>query len=526
MRRWFYVLAGSLALLVVAAVGALETMKSEMVRIKIASALSSALGQPVAIGGLAVSLLPVPSLSARQVRIGGADSTAAPGVFLAGLRVVPRLRSLLPGQALTIQHADLTGLVISVRRDSAGHWLLPVPSAPVTDTGVGAAGKTAPDVHELRIRDGAIRIVDDRQRSRSGRATATMITDVAARMQAVAGSIEVPRFTGRLGETVVTGSIRMGPTGAELTLRSASIQPVDLATLFALAGMAPSPSLSIGGKAPFVMTISVAPGFASYTVTGKAAIEHVALGTLSLEGVEAPFHVERGVLTLDPFTFTAYGGHQQGAVAVDFNHPAAIYSIRTSLQGLDVSRALSATTAMQDFLSGRARVSGTVRGSGHTVLAMKHSLAGTVAFELDDGVLRNFPLLAAANQVLGITEGTARDTKFQRLSGTATIGGGRVRTDDLVLHAGKLRLTGKGTLGFDRSLDFHAIASFSTAMSTQVVQPVGPPNHRQSERGGPVFPVRVTGTTTAPKIAIDVGAMAKKQFGGAEKALRKLLQRH
>jgi uncharacterized protein involved in outer membrane biogenesis len=522
-RRLSYFFVGLLGLLVLLAVGALQALKSGAARSRIASALSSALGQPVAIGGLSASIFPTPSLSARDIRVGSADSSAAPGVSLAALHIVPGLSSLLPGRTLTIDHVDLKGMVISVRRDSAGRWLVPVPPSPSVDTSGGESGI---DLNQLRAREGSIRVVDDQLRAQSGGPTVTTITGVEADLQALGGLVKVSRFTGRLGESVVTGSMDMGPRGAELALRSEAVHNSDLPTLFALAGIPASPLLSIAGKAPFEMTISLTPGLASHTVNGKAAIERVKFGTLAFEEVQAPFHLERGVFTLDPLTFTTYGGRQQGIVSVDLNQPTPVYSIRTSVQGLDVDQALSANTTMKNFLAGTGRVAGKVRGSGSTAAALKRSLAGTLEFELKDGVIRNFPLLAAINQALGISEGTDRDTKFQSLSGTATIGGGKARTNDLSLRAGGLTLRGNGTLGFDQRLDLRMTASASPEMSSQLVQRVGLLRRLSNDRGQVTFPVIVTGTTTAPKVSVDLGSMAKKQLEGeVEKGLLDLLQK-
>jgi uncharacterized protein involved in outer membrane biogenesis len=502
-------------------VGALQALKSGAARSRIASALSSALGQPVAIGGLSASIFPRPSLSARDVQVGGADSNAAPGFSLKTLHVVPRLSSLLPGRGLTIDHVDLKGLVISVRRDSAGRWLVPVPPSPSVDT---STGKSGIDLNQLRAREGAIRVVDDQLPGPAGGPRVTTITGVEADMQALGGRLEVSRFTGRLGETVVTGSTDMGPKGAELELRSEAVHSSDLPALFALAGIPASPLLSIAGKTPFEMTISLSPGFASYTVTGKAAIERVKFGTLAFDGVQAPFRLERGVFTLDPLAFTTYGGRQQGVVSMDLNQPVPAYRIRTSIQGLDVNEALSANTTMKDFLAGKGQVAANVRGSGTTAAALRRSLTGTLKYELKDGVIRNFPLLAAINQALGITGGTDRDTKFQSLSGTATIGGGKARTNDLAFRAGELTLTGKGTLSFDQRLDLRMTASASPEMSNQLIQRVGMLKGLSNSRGQVTFPVIVTGTTTAPRISVDLGSIAKKQLEGkVEKGLLELL---
>jgi uncharacterized protein involved in outer membrane biogenesis len=520
-RRSLYLLAGVITLLIVLAVAALQTLKSGAARSRIASALSGALGQPVAIGALSASIFPAPSLSARSIRIGDADSMAAPGVSLDAIRIIPELTSILPGRPLAIDHVDLTGLTISVRRDSAGRWLIPVPPSPAVDT--SKAG-SAIELNQLRARAGSIRIVDDQLRSPSGGPTVSTITGVEADLQATGGRVKASELTGRLGESVVTGSADMGPEGVELRLHSESIHSADVPALFALAGMQASPLLSIEGKAPFEMTISFPPGFATHRVTGKAAIDRVKFGTLAFENLQAPFHLEQGVFTLDPLSFTTYGGRQLGSVSVDLNQPVPVYTIRTSVNGLDVNQALSANTTMKNFLAGAGRLAGNVRGSGSTAAALERTLTGTLEFELKDGVIRNFPLLAAINQALGITQGTDRDTKFQSFSGTATLGGGIARTNNLVLRAGELSLTGKGTLGFDQRLNLGLVASVSSGMSSQLLQRVGMLKSLSNDRGQVTFPVKVTGTTTAPQITPDLGSIAKKQVEGkVEKGLLDLL---
>jgi uncharacterized protein involved in outer membrane biogenesis len=522
-RRLLFFFVGLIVVLIVLAVAALQALKSETARSRIASALSGALGQPVTIGGLSTSVFPTPSLSARGIRIGGADSTAAPGVSLEALHIVPRLSSILPGHALTIDHVDLRGLAISVRRDSAGRWLLPVPPAPTVDT---SKGGSAIELNQLRARAGSIRIVDDQLRTPSGGPTVSTITGVESDLQATGGRVKVSSLTGRLGESVVTGSADMGPAGVELRLGSESVHPADIPALFALAGMQASPLLSIEGKAPFEMTISFPPGFATHRVTGKAAIDRVKFGTLAFESLQAPFHLDHGVFTLDPLSFKTYGGTQLGSVSVDLNHLVPVYTIRTSVKGLDVNQALSANTTMKNFLAGGGRLAGDVRGSGNTAAALERTLTGTLEFELKDGVIRNFPLLAAINQALGVTQGTDRDTKFQSLSGTAALGGGIARTNNLILRAGELSMTGKGTLGFDLHLNMDLVTSVSPALSNQVVQRVGMLKNLSNDRGQVTFPVKVTGTTTAPKITPDLGSIAKKELQGkVEKGLMDLLQK-
>lgn len=524
MKRLLIIVGGLILLLLVLAVVGLQALKSGAGKGKIEAALSSALGQPVVIGSMSVQLIPTPALDASGIRIGGADSTAAPGIALARLHVAPVLSSfLIPGRTPSIDHIELVGLVVSVRRDKAGHWLAPVPPA----GGASKSGGPGVELHALRIRDGAIRVVDDSLRAAGGGPTVTTISDVAADLQAEGGTLKVPSFTGRLGGTVVSGSTEAGPKGITLHLSSESIEGADLPRLFALAGMRPFPGLAIEGKAPFEMTTSVAPDFSTFVVTGKAAIERVKMNTITLQSLQAPFKLAKGIFTLDPLTFTMYRGRQQGAVSIDLNQPEPVYTIRTTVDGLDVDQALSANTTMKNLLTGTGKLTGNVRGSGSTAPAIEKSLAGTLRFELVNGVVRNFPLLAAINKAIGITEGTTSDTKFQSFSGTAKIGGGKAQTDDLALRAGELSLVGAGTLGFDQSLTFKTLAIFSTAKSAELAGRVGLVKRLENARGEIQIPVTITGTATAPKTTVDVQSVAKKQVQDQlQKGLIKLFQKN
>src|SRR5579862_700545 len=120
MRR-LLVIGGVIVLVLVAATfAALEALAAGVGKDRVAAALSSALGLPVTIGSMSVTLIPSPAISAGGIRIGAGDSTTAPGVSLATLRVVPDLFSLLPGRTKTIERVDLVGLMIAIRRDKAG----------------------------------------------------------------------------------------------------------------------------------------------------------------------------------------------------------------------------------------------------------------------------------------------------------------------------------------------------------------------------------------------------------------------
>jgi uncharacterized protein involved in outer membrane biogenesis len=566
MRRILAVIAGLVVLFFVLAALALRSLESGAGKDRVAQTLSSAIGAPVEIGGLAVSLFPTPGLTATQVRIGGAGPEAAPGIALAELRVAPSLASLLPGRTPTIKRADLIGLVISIRHTASGQWLAPVPAAgsasspsstevghaaspsasapprsgaasakpgahvataprsratPASSEATGSAA-SAVAIDALQLKGGAIRVVDELLRNATGGPSVTTISGINAALQFIDGTLSVPNFDGRLGQTVVRGSAEAGAKGITLHLASSSLHQADLPAMLALAGMPPMGEISISGKAPVDVTTHVAADFVTLTVNGQATLDQLQLGRLTMQAVRLPFRLEHNVFTSDPITFTAYAGRERGRVSVNFSTTPASFSLRTTLDQLDVNQALSATTTIKNVLFGTGQVSADVTGTGMSQPEIERSLTGTVKFALTDGDIRNLPVLSEINRVMGITSGATTDTKFQSLSGTASIADGQARTNDLALHAGDFSLAGSGTLGFDQSLNFALTAQLSAAKSGQLAQAVPLVKRLESASGEIQLPVKVTGTASAPKIGgIDLQSVAKKQLPGLLQQLLK-----
>src|SRR5687767_5840305 len=78
------------------------------------SRLSTALGQPVAIGQLGFSLMPRPAFTGSDIRVGD-NTQQAPAVSLERVEVFPVLRSFLKGP-IHITEVSLDGFTISILR--------------------------------------------------------------------------------------------------------------------------------------------------------------------------------------------------------------------------------------------------------------------------------------------------------------------------------------------------------------------------------------------------------------------------
>lgn len=335
---------------------------------------------------------------------------------------------------------------------------------------------------------------------------------ITVRMEQKGGVTTISSLKASLPHTTLGGAGRVDDSGARLDLAVPSLDPRDMVTFMGLLGVAPVPGLSVEGKNSLSLKLNVPAGAAPMVAKGELRSEKVRLSTLAIKNVVSPFRFTRGVLTLDPLTFDAYEGRERGAVTLDLNRTPAAYSVQTSLEGLDVNKALSANTSARDVLLGTAQISAQVQGAGFEAGALKRNLAGQADFVVRDGTVRNLPLLATINRALKITGGDSKDTKFDKLKGHLDIGGGVAHATQLVLKAGEMRVVAQGDLRFDLTLDLKGLATFSESKSKELFGMAGELRRFKNDQGLLELPITVTGPVASPKVAVDLTGTLKKRL--------------
>lgn len=165
---------------------------------------------------------------------------------------------------------------------------------------------------------------------------------------------------------------------------------------------------------------------------------------------------------------------------------------------------------------------------------MPRSLEGRMHVNVVNGIIREFPMLAAINRALQLAEGDTRDTRFERLSATLVFAGrlartaaeaagsGHVTTDDLVIDAREVRVQASGRIGFDRSLDLSGVAVVSPERSASAIRSVRELSGLRNERGELEIPLTITGTLDEPFFGIDLKAVVARSI---EEELRRRLRR-
>jgi hypothetical protein len=236
-----------------------------------------------------------------------------------------------------------------------------------------------------------------------------------------------------------------------------------------------------------------------------------------------------------------------GSLALSGDYPLqtnGTFALKGALTDVAIADAIpAATVASTQRVAGKAHLTVDVRGSGTTREAIEASLAGSVAVDVKDGVIKD---LNIANEVLGGASrlpviGTvvsapirlkyarlfgAPDTRFETLHGTFMIGGQGAQTDDLTIVATEFSVLGRGRIAFNRQADLAATLRMSQRFSDDLVGDVKAAKYLLDEHGQLAVPFHLRGTLgeATPTLASD-DLIAIVQRGAARGAVTDLLDK-
>ncbi len=239
------------------------------------------------------------------------------------------------------------------------------------------------------------------------------------------------------------------------------------------------------------------------------AVDDLRLGEVRLQGVAARVTLEAGRMVADLGRASAYGGALGGQVVVN------------ARKGLSVGGRVDALgVALQPFLTdvaGYDRLIGTgdltldFVAAGGSVAEMMRRVDGQGRVSLGPGEVRGIDIPAMLATLNAGQVGPQEKTVFDSLSASFEIQQGDLFNQDLKLASPYVRATGAGRLGLGaRDFDYRVKA---TAL--------------QGEDGVDriAVPIWITGPWEAPKVALDVEALAQERLGEQAKAAEEELRR-
>lgn len=514
------VAVAGVVLLVLVGVGgffwARAVLGTDAVRTALASQLSTALGQPVTIEGVHASIYPRVTVALTGVTIGNGDR-----ISVKSLDVGTALGALFSRR---IEHATL--------RIADARLQLPLPNLAVqSGTSDGSSS-------------GAVELVSIDEIVLTG-------IELVSRGRTVRGDVElVPH--GTTGMTVrrvaltadgaridATGEITdlAGPVGT-LDLKAGSLdldQLLAFATDFmegAVASSSPEPS-SVPAGAGATAAPTVPPETSGADLTISLAAERATMSGVALEGVAGTARLQGDRVTIEPMTFSFFGGSYEGTLGATMGADPT-FTWKAAVRNVDMA-AVTAFVGNPGVLTGRLAARFDLTGNGVDAARAMQTARGTATVTIANGVVQNLALVKSAvaatslnpQAVVASSQGP-RDEPFSELGATLAIAGGTASTQDLHFVSNDIRLDAGGAFKLDGSaVTLQGALQLSEALSRQANSSVV----RVTQQDGKItLPATVRGVAGKYSIQIDTASMAKRALTNeaksqAESAVKKGLGR-
>jgi AsmA protein len=157
---------------------------------------------------------------------------------------------------------------------------------------------------------------------------------------------------------------------------------------------------------------------------------------------------------------------------------------------------------------------------------LNKGLEGAGHLLIKDGRIEGINLLkeaAALLNAIGITNDSGNATLFSRIESNLRVQQGIIVIERLIANSPDFDATGKGAIGFDKTLNLNLSLILSEALSKEIsgFSPVG---KAMTVRGRLSVPMIITGTTQAPRYALDTKALGSKVQEQVKEKLGELLK--
>jgi uncharacterized protein involved in outer membrane biogenesis len=493
VKKLLAAVAAVLVLLVIAtAVWARSILATETVRSAIASQISHAIGQPVAIGGIGASIFPRIMIDLDNVTIGNPAR-----IQVETLHVATGFRALLSRR---IEHGALR--LAKARIDLPLPPFGGGPAADEPDTAeTGGSPVEIVSIDEIVLSD--VEIVSGSR---------TLHGDIEA-------SIEGQRVVVRsvqlaADDTSITASGQItdlnGPAG-ELAIKADSLN-VDRLIAFASdfaggAGTQPAPKPTArraGSQGASAMNIAVTLD------AGRAS-----MGGMTIDKLSGKARLGADSLVVDPVSFGLFGGRYAGTLSANLAGRAPTFRWVAALTGIDVAAA-TAFAGTPGVVTGTLSGKIDLTGSGADAATAIKTARGTARLDVVDGIVKKLGLVRNVVIATSMREGATKqalsggstDDSFTRLGATMRIANGSASTEDVRFESKDLFLTAAGNVRLDGSaVELAGKVQLSEELSKQAGSDLA---RYTAEQGRVTLPATITGPADNLSVKIDVADMAKR----------------
>jgi AsmA protein len=326
------------------------------------------------------------------------------------------------------------------------------------------------------------------------------IANLAATVKADGQTLSVSPLSMKLDDSQIKGSVGIAHFDRPLYTFDLDIDRLDVNRYMP----AVDPSTASAGPAkPLDLS-----ALKALNATGSLRIGQLKFDRMQGSNIRIDLKADAGQVAIAPFSANLYDGSMAGSLNVDARALPAV-AFRQEMKGVNIGPLL-VDALNNDMLEGRGALKVDVKMQGATVDAMKQSLNGNAGMVLADGAVKGIDIAGTIRDIqnkfnfkagsLGADQ--KKRTDFSEMSATFKITNGVAHNDDLSMKSPLLRVTGSGDIDIGReTLNY-------LAKPTVVASLKGQGGADLQALNGLTFPIKVTGTFSAPKYGLDFSAIA------------------
>lgn len=357
------------------------------------------------------------------------------------------------------------------------------------------------------------------------------IADLNAKINFTGNNAELPETGFRIGKSQVRLAAKVG-SFAPLNL-SYSVSSPEL-NLADVKGAAP------GRKKPEVLkdlkgegTVLVKDG--ATTARGNFSSASGTIADGDYKNLQTNASLVDRVATIENLSLGAFGGSLKAKGRYDMRESTPRFATTANVTAMDLTQIFRAfVPRAPQNIRGLTDMDLDVTGSGSNWNVIQKTLKGQGKAEVVNGALIDMNL---AESVMSNVPGgvkkvpadirnkypaifSSKDTEFKQMKGSATIGDGKARTDDLVISAAEFESQGKGWYAFDRTVHFKAVLFFSEQLSEDIIKRAKEAKNFVDDQGRIEMPFTLSGKIPGAKPKPDMNHIARTmQKGFLERGL-------
>ena len=233
---------------------------------------------------------------------------------------------------------------------------------------------------------------------------------------------------------------------------------------------------------------------------------------IELRDLVALIELNEQHVRLQNLSLNLFGGQMKADGEVQMGAAPVPFTSKIAAERLQLGPLLEAVGTDRVSVSGTGSAELEMHGKGLALPEFTAQLEGAGRLFIKNGKLEGINLLKEATALLnaiGITPDFGNETVFSVIESDLIIRHGVVIIKHLIGNSPEFDVTGSGTIGFDKTLNVNLSVMLSEALSKSIVGS-SPVAKAMMARGRLSVPMVISGTTQAPRYALDTMALGRK----------------